>query len=69
VWAEMPKTPAPTPDDPEQLKRLREMARMIEVNEREGVFDRAFGRVADKAKETLMPSDCRSHRIGKRALS
>jgi hypothetical protein len=46
----MPSKGTPKPDDPEQLKRFREMARVVEVDESEGGFDRAFGRVAGKAK-------------------
>jgi hypothetical protein len=45
----MPKTPASKPDDPKQLKRFLDMAREVEVDEREGALDRAFERVRRKA--------------------
>ena len=31
--------------DPEQLRRFKQIARAVEVDESEGVFDRAFERV------------------------
>ena len=46
----MPRTSAPKPDNPEQHKRFIDMAREVEVDEREGGFDRAFERIADKTK-------------------
>jgi len=46
----MPRKPASKPDDPAQHKRFLDMAREVEVDEREGAFDRAFERVKDKAK-------------------
>jgi len=41
----MPRNPKPPPDDPEQLKRFKEMAREVEVDESDGAMDRAFERV------------------------
>jgi hypothetical protein len=46
----MPRKPTPKPDNPEQHKRFIDMAREVEVDEREGGFDRAFERVANKAR-------------------
>ena len=46
----MPRTPAPKPDNPEQHKRFIDMAREVEVDEREGAFDGIFDLVKDKAK-------------------
>jgi hypothetical protein len=41
----MPRKPAPKPDDPAQHKRFIDMAREVEVDEREGTLDRAFERI------------------------
>jgi hypothetical protein len=41
----MPRKPNPTPDDPEQLKRFKEMAREVEVDETPGAMDRAFEKI------------------------
>lgn len=38
------------PDDPAQHKRFIDTAREVEVDEREGAFDKAFERVKEKAK-------------------
>jgi hypothetical protein len=46
----MAEKPAPKPDNPAQHKRFIDMAREVEVDEREGAFDRAFERITDKAK-------------------
>ena len=62
------KPKQPTPDDPEQLKRFREMAREVEVDEREGAFDRAFERVKDTARAPKLSED-RSRRSEKRSSS
>jgi|HubBroStandDraft_5_1064220.scaffolds.fasta_scaffold968878_2 hypothetical protein len=58
----------PKPEDPAQHKRFIDMAREVEVDEREGAFDRAFERISDKAKSPI-PSDRRSRRNEKPASS
>lgn len=62
----MSRKPAPKPDDPEQLKRFREMAREVGVDEAEGAFDRAFDRISGKAKSPK-PEEGRSRRNDPRA--
>lgn len=64
----MPRKPAPKPDDPAQHKRFLDMAREVEVDERKGAFDRAFGKVKDKARSPT-PSEDRSRRNEKRSSS
>jgi hypothetical protein len=39
------------PDDPEQSKRFKEMAREIEVDERPDAFDRAFKKVIQPPRQ------------------
>lgn len=41
----MARRPKPPADDPEQLKRFKEMARQVEVDETPGAMDRAFDKV------------------------
>lgn len=36
--------------DPDQLKRFKEMAREVEVDEGDGAFDRAFGKIVKPAR-------------------
>jgi hypothetical protein len=46
------------PDDPEQSKRFKEMAREVEVDERPDAFDRAFTSIVkspNKLSEILKP--------------
>ena len=46
------------PDDPAQHKRFIDMAREVEVDEREGAFDRLFKKVApavEKPKSRKTP--------------
>jgi hypothetical protein len=38
----MPRKPKPPPNDLEQLKRFKEMARAVEVDETPGAMDRVF---------------------------
>lgn len=50
----MPSKPPPErkTTDPEQLKRFKEMAREVEVDERLEAFDRAFNRVMGRPQKT-----------------
>jgi len=41
----VPHKPKPPPDDPEQLKRFKDMAREVDVDETPGAMDRAFDKV------------------------
>lgn len=41
----MPRKPKPRTDDSEQLKRFKEMAREVEVDETPAALDRAFNKV------------------------
>jgi hypothetical protein len=47
----MPRKPKTAPDDPEQLKRFKEMAREVAVEETEGAFDKAFTKVLPRLKK------------------
>jgi hypothetical protein len=58
----------PKPDNPAQHKRFIETAREVEVDEREGGFDRAFEKVSGKVIAPT-PSARRSRRNGKQASS
>jgi hypothetical protein len=60
----MPRKPKPPPDDPEQLKRFKEMARQVEVDESEGAMDRAFNKVILRPT-AQSPSDRRNPRRAK----
>ena len=41
------------PDDPDQLKRFKEMAREVEVDETPGALDRAFKKVVVPKTDTI----------------
>ena len=49
----MARKPKPPPDDPEQLKRFKEMAREVEADESEGAMDRAFDKVIKPKKSSI----------------
>jgi hypothetical protein len=71
----MPRKPAPKADNSAQHKRFIDMAREVEVDEREGALDRAFERIADKARvpkasvESASSSSRRSSKKAKKARS
>jgi hypothetical protein len=49
------KPPRPRKDsDPEQLKRFKEMAREVEVDESAEAFDRAFDKVVSGSREAKL---------------
>lgn len=51
----MPRNPKTKPDDPEQLKRFKEMAREINADETPGALDRAFNKVIRPKKKPIPP--------------
>jgi hypothetical protein len=65
--AGMTRKTAPKPDDPAQHKRFVDMAREVEVDEREGAFDKAFEQISNKAKSPK-PLDRRSRHSEKQAF-
>jgi hypothetical protein len=48
---EMPRKPAPKPDNPEQFKRFIETARQVEIDESAGALDRALDRVIPRNRK------------------
>jgi hypothetical protein len=60
----MPRKPAaPRPrQDEEQLKRFKDMAREVEVDESSGGFDRAFDRVISGTKRKV----AHGHPVGRK---
>ena len=64
----MSRKPSPSADNPAQRKRFIDMAREVEVDEREGAFNRAFDRIKDNAKSPK-PLDRHSRRNGKPTAS
>jgi hypothetical protein len=66
----MTRKPTPPPDDPEQSKRFKEMAREVEAETANPDFDRIFRKVAEQSKGSPpKPSDRRSRRSEKPASS
>ncbi len=53
----MPRKPKPPPDDPEQSKRFREMARKVEADADRETFDRAFEKVSRAKRDTPRKSE------------
>ena len=50
----MTRKPTPPPDDPEQSKRFKEMAREVEAETADPDFDRIFRKVAEQSKGRLL---------------
>jgi hypothetical protein len=48
---EMPRKPAPKPDNPEQFKRFIETAREVEVDESPDALDRALERIIRRGRK------------------
>jgi hypothetical protein len=51
----MARKPKPQPDDPEQLKRFKEMAREVGAGEHPERFDRVLERVAKSPRNSKKP--------------
>jgi hypothetical protein len=60
----VPRKPKPPPDDPEQLKRFKEMAREVEVDETPGAMDRAFDKVIKSREPKLKRGKSHSPKNG-----